>query len=160
MDLCGHNVLFPLLALCIQPACVTAHGAARHVDLLGLPVNLGVVLMEPGEAQDHALLAQLCDHKLSALCMPVVPEDDICNLADCTTLIGCSVNIVDWDWPSERTCGDVICTCPFSIHKQSRCTTVNQQSNAAFDTGVCGLDFNVDVKRVGAGSGGDDVPMR
>ena len=92
--------------------------------------------------------------------MPVVLEDDICNLVDCTTLIGCSVDVVDWDWPSEHACGDVICACPFGIHKQSCFTTVNQQPSAAFDTGVCGLDFNIDVKGVGAGSGGDDVPTR
>jgi hypothetical protein len=77
MDLCGCNVLFPSLALCIQPAHVAAHGTVQHADLFGLPVNLGVVLTEPGKAQDHALLAQLYDHKLSVLHMPFVPEDDI-----------------------------------------------------------------------------------
>src|SRR3979490_2648699 len=30
---------------------------SRHLDLLRLPVNLGVVLAKPGEAEDHALLA-------------------------------------------------------------------------------------------------------
>jgi len=125
--------------------------SVQHV--LGLPVNLRVVLTEPGEAQDHALLAQLRDHKLSAFHMPIVPEDDICNLVDCTTLIGCSIDIVDWDLLSE-------CACPFDIHKQPCCTAVNQQPSAAFDTSVCGLDFNVNVKGVGTGSGGDDVPMR
>jgi hypothetical protein len=159
-DLCGHNALFPSLTLCIQPACVTARRAAQHVDLLGLPVNLGVVLAEPGEAQDHALLAQLCNCKLSALCMPIVPEDDICNPVDCTALIGCSIDIVDWDWPSECAHGDIICTCPFGIHKQPHCTTVDQQPSAVFDTSVCGLDFNVDVKGVGTRSGGNDVPTR
>jgi len=159
-DLCGRNVLFPSLVFCIQPACVTVHGAAQHVDLFGLPVNLRVVLADPGEAQDHALLAQLHDHKLSVLCMPIVPEDDIHNLMDCTTLIGCSIDIVYWDWPSEHTCGDIICMCPFGIHKQPHCTAVNQQPSAAFDTSVHGLNFNVNVKGVGAGSGGNDVPTR
>jgi len=118
------------------------------------------VLVEPGEAQDHALLAQLRDCKLSVLHMPIVPEDDICNLADCTALVGCSIDVVDRDWPSEHMCGDVICACPFGIHKQPCCTTVNQQPSAAFDTGVRGLDFNIDVKGVGTGSGGNNVPMR
>src|SRR3981189_3781417 len=42
--------------------CFCAAGQAlrwtsRHPDLLCLPVNLGVVLAQPGEAEDHALLA-------------------------------------------------------------------------------------------------------
>jgi len=159
-DLCSRNVLFSSLMLCIQPAHVAVCGTARHVDLFGLPVNLRVVLTEPGEAQDHALLAQLHDHKLSPLCMPIVLEDDICNLADCTALVGCSINVVDQDWSCEHMRGDIICTCPFSIHKQSCCTTINKQLSAAFDTSVRGLNFNIDVKGVGAGSGGNDVLMR
>ena len=158
-DLCGRNVLFPSLMFCIQPACVTVHGAAQHVDLFGFPVNLRVVLADPGEAQDHALLAQLHDRKLSVLCMPIVPEDDIRNLTDCTTLIGCSIDVIDWDQLCERTRGDIICACPFGVHEQSRCTAVDKQLSAAFDTGVRGFNFNIDVEGVGAGSGGNDILM-
>ena len=105
------------------------------------------------------MLAQLRDRKLSALCMSIVPEDDIRNLADCTALIGCSIDVVDWDWPCECVCGDIICACPFSIHEQSHCTTVDKRLSAAFDTSVRGLDFNIEVKGVGAGSGGNDILM-
>ena len=91
--------------------------------------------------------------------MSIVLEDDICNLADCTALIGGSIDVIDWDQPCERACGDIICTCPFGVHEQSHCTAVNKQLSAAFDTGVHGFNFNIDVEGVGAGSGGNDILM-
>src|SRR3981189_3736455 len=35
----------------------TLRRTSRHPDLLCLPVDLGVVLAKPGEAEDHALFA-------------------------------------------------------------------------------------------------------
>jgi len=91
--------------------------------------------------------------------MSVVPEDDICDLVDCTALIGRSINVIDWDQPCQRTYGDIICACPFGVHEQSHCTAVDKRLSAAFDTGVRGFNFNVDVEGVGAGSGGNDILM-
>src|SRR3981189_1734581 len=47
-------------------------GASRHPNLLCLPVNLRVVFAEPGEAEDHGLLAQRGDCELGSLCMTIV----------------------------------------------------------------------------------------
>jgi len=91
--------------------------------------------------------------------MSIVPEDDICNPADCTALIGHSIDVIDLDQPCEHACGDIICACPLGVHEQSRCTAVDKRLSAVFDTGVCGFNFNVDVKGVGAGSGGNNILM-
>src|SRR3981189_165162 len=45
------------LALCFGAASRTLRRTSRHPDLLCLPVDLGVVLAQPGEAEDHALFA-------------------------------------------------------------------------------------------------------
>ena len=48
----------------LSPATNAASGQApRHFDLSFYKVNLRIMLLEPGEAQDHALLAQLGDSK-------------------------------------------------------------------------------------------------
>src|SRR3979490_3125050 len=45
------------LALRLGAASRALRRTSRHPDLLCLPVNLGVVLAKPGEAEDHALFA-------------------------------------------------------------------------------------------------------
>src|SRR3981189_3661130 len=45
---------------------------SRHPNLFCLPVNLRVVFAEPGEAEDHGLLAQRGDCELGSLCMTIV----------------------------------------------------------------------------------------
>src|SRR3981189_1378893 len=70
---------------------------SRHSNLLRLPVNFGVVLTEPGEAEDHTLLAQQGDCKLGLLCMPLVAQYDICDFGNRTCFVGRSIDIVDGD---------------------------------------------------------------
>jgi hypothetical protein len=41
--------------------------ATRHLDILCLPVDLQVVIVQPIVSQDQALLPKMCDGKLFAL---------------------------------------------------------------------------------------------
>src|SRR3979490_2696460 len=74
MDLCRCDVFRLALDLCFGAASRTLRWTSRHPNLLRLPVNFGVVLAEPGEAEDHTLLAQRGDCELGSLCMPLVAQ--------------------------------------------------------------------------------------
>jgi hypothetical protein len=39
----------------------------RHLDLLGLPIDLQIVIAQPVVAKNDALLAKASDHKLGVL---------------------------------------------------------------------------------------------
>jgi hypothetical protein len=70
----------------------------QHDIQTSLVCQLILGLCSQSQVKPRIMLAQLHDHKFSTLYMPIVSEDNVCDLTDCTALIGCSINIVDWDW--------------------------------------------------------------
>src|SRR3981189_3721380 len=58
MNLSSRGAFCLALDLRFGAAGRTLRWTSEHPNLLRLPVDLGVALAEPGEAEDHALLAQ------------------------------------------------------------------------------------------------------
>jgi hypothetical protein len=139
------------LDFCFGAAGRTLWGTSRHLNLLHLPVNLGVVLAKPGEAEDHALLAQQGDCKLGSLCMAFVAQYDICDLGDSACFVRGSVDIVDWDRGGEMTGGDVAQADILSVDEQAGGTTVNECVCVALHRHVRHLNLDVDTERVFTG---------
>jgi acyl-coenzyme A thioesterase PaaI-like protein len=108
MDLSSGGAFCLALDLCFGAASRALRRTSRHLNLLHLPVNLQIVFVEPGKAQDHVLLAQRCDRKLGSLCMAFVAQDNVCNLGDSDCLIRGSVDVLDGDGGGETTAGDVV----------------------------------------------------
>jgi hypothetical protein len=67
--------------------------ASAHLDLLGIPVDLGVVLPEPGVPEDESLLAKPGDSELNSLTVTLVTEDQSRDISDEAGLIGRAVHI-------------------------------------------------------------------
>jgi hypothetical protein len=67
--------------------------ASAHLDLPGIPVDLGVMLPEPGVPEDEFLLAEPSDGELNSLAVTLVMEDQSCNISDEASLIGRAVHI-------------------------------------------------------------------
>jgi hypothetical protein len=49
------------LDLC--PACMAFVWAAAHADLSGVPINLRIVLLEPGESENYVRFPEIGDCK-------------------------------------------------------------------------------------------------
>jgi hypothetical protein len=71
--------------------------ASAHLDLPGIPVDLGVVLPEPGVPEDELLLAEPSDSELNSLAVTLVTEDQSCDVSDEAGLIGRAIHIEYWD---------------------------------------------------------------
>jgi len=56
-------------------------GALVHLDFSSLPINLWVVVLEPGIAKDHALLSEARDSEEHPFRVDFVMEDYCYNLA-------------------------------------------------------------------------------
>jgi hypothetical protein len=102
MDLCHCYVFRLVFDLRFGTASRALWGTSRHPDLFSLPVDLRVVLVEPGEAEDHGLLAQRGDCELGLLCMALVAQDNICDFSDGTCFVGSAIDIVDRDGAVRR----------------------------------------------------------
>ena len=96
---CGvflFRIPFPLaLSLTANAAAWKASG---HLDALGAEVNLWIVLVQPGEAEYHTLLAKLGDSKQDAFGVLVVGHDHIDHFVNAPSLVGSSVHIVNRNW--------------------------------------------------------------
>jgi len=95
---------FGVLPLCILfcfSVGLTADTAAReasgHFDGSGAEVDLRIVLVQPGEAEYHALLAEAGDCEQNTLGMSVVGHDHVDDFADAPGLIKHSIHVVNRD---------------------------------------------------------------
>jgi len=77
-------------------ASFALRGALVHLYFFSLPIDLQVVVLEPGISEDHALLSKAGDSKEYPLRVGFVIEDYIHHFRDLTCLIGGAVHIVHW----------------------------------------------------------------
>jgi len=72
----------------------TSRGASVHLYFSGLPIDLWVVVLEPGVAKDHALLSETGDSKEHPYGVSFVTEDYIHHFGNLTHLIRRAVHVV------------------------------------------------------------------
>ena len=72
-------------------AFFTLKGALVHTYLSGLPIDLWVVVLEPGIAKDHALFSETEDSKKRPFGVSFVMEDYIHHFRDLICLVGGAV---------------------------------------------------------------------
>jgi len=77
-------------------ASFTSRGALVHLYFSGLPIDLQVVVLKPGIAEDHALLSEAGEGKEHPFRVGFVTEDYIYNFRDLTCFIGGAIHIVHW----------------------------------------------------------------
>ena len=97
LDKMVYPLLFLLLFLYVRYTRVAFVWTPTHHYLLGLPVNLWVMLLEPSKSEDDVLFPKVSDCKGCAFHMSVIPENCVNNFHDQTCLVASSINIEDWD---------------------------------------------------------------
>ena len=72
-------------------AFFTLRGALVHMYLSSLPIDLWVMVLEPGIAKDHALLSETRDSEEHSFRVSFVTEDYIHHFRDLICLVGGAV---------------------------------------------------------------------
>ena len=67
-----------------------------HTYLSSLPIDLQVVVLEPGVTKDHALLSKTGDSEERPFRVGFVTEDYVHHFRDLTGLVGGAVHIKYW----------------------------------------------------------------
>jgi len=75
-------------------ASFTSRWASVHLDFSGLPIDLQIVVLKPGIAEDHALLSEARDSEECPFGVGLVVEDYIYHFGNLTCLVGEAVHIV------------------------------------------------------------------
>ena len=128
---------------------VTFVWTAAHGHLLGLPVDLWVVLLEPGEAQDDILLSQAGDCEGGAFRVVIESEDCIHNLHNGARFIWSAIYIVDWNGMDEFLSGEAVAFHITPVHELTHGTTVHKGWTRFDFSGVCGLHSHFDDQGFG-----------
>jgi hypothetical protein len=66
----------------------------------------------------------------------LIAQDDVGYVCDCAGVICSAIDIVNWDWVGEGTCGDVIELCSLDVDEASSSTAVNEGLCALFDHSI------------------------
>ena len=82
LDKAVYLSLFLSLFLHVCSACVAFVRALTHHYFLSLPVNLQVMLLEPGKPKDDVLFPKVSDCKGHAFRMSIILENCVNNFRD------------------------------------------------------------------------------
>jgi len=77
-------------------AFFTLRRASVHLYFSGLPIDLQVVVLEPGITEDHVLPSKTGDSKEHPFRVGFVMENYVYHFGDLTYLIGGAVHVVHW----------------------------------------------------------------
>lgn len=129
----GLGRRFPLV-----PALLAASGAPRELHLLGLPIDLGIVLLEPGVPEDRVLPPEIGDCQENPLCVTSVPEDHIHNFSDQSSLVRGAINIEYGDRSGEALGCNPVSGNKVPVDERPGGSAVNKGSGAYLGTRVGG----------------------
>jgi len=129
--------ILPFCVLFCLAVSLTADTAVReasgHFDRSGAEVDLRIVLVQPGEPEYHALLAEAGDCEQNAFGVSVVGHDHVDDFADASGLVKCSIHVVNWDQLGQLA-GRKLCS-------GDEVLVDEVSSGASIDHGLCGCFF-------------------
>jgi len=83
-------------------ASFTLRRASVHLYFSGLPIDLQVMVLEPGITEDHVLLSEAGDSEERPFRVGFVAEDYIYNFRDLACLVGGAICKGNWAQDSRR----------------------------------------------------------
>ena len=139
---------------------VTFVWTVAHGHLLGLPVDLQVVLLELGEAQDDILLSQAGDCKRGVFRVVIKLENCIHNLRNGAHFVWSANYVVDCNGMDEFLSGEAVAFHIAPVHELTHGITVYKGWTGFDFSGICGLDSHFDDQGFGTWSGCNYIPLQ
>jgi len=112
-----------------------------HLYFSGLPIDLQVVVLEPGITEDHVLLSKARDSKEHPFGVSFVTENYVYNFGDLACLVGRAVHVVHWYWARDALGVNIFHTDKVLIYEVARSSRVQKRFDGMHLAGVCGADF-------------------
>jgi len=129
------------LFLSYHAASFTSRGASVHLYFSGLPIDLRVVVLEPGITEDHVLLSKAGDSEERSFRVGFVAEDYIYNFGDPACFVGGTVYVVHWYGARDAPSVNTFRLYEVSIYEVACSSGVQKRFDGVHLAGVCGADF-------------------
>jgi len=137
-------------------ASFTSRRASVHLYFSGLPIDLQVVVLEPGITKDHVLLSEAGDSEEHPFGVGFVAEDYVYNFGDLACLVGGTVHVVHRYGARDAPSVNTFCLDKVSIYEVARSSGVQKRFDGVHLASVCGADFYWEDNRRSAGVEGID----
>jgi len=144
------------LFLSYHTASFTSRRASVHLYFSGLPIDLQVVVLEPGITEDHVLLSEAGDSEERPFGVGFVAKDYVYNFGDLACLVGGTVHIVHRYGARDAPSVNAFRPDEVSIYEVAHSSRVQKRFNGVHLAGVCGADFYWEDDRRSAGVKGID----
>jgi len=82
-------------------ASFTSRRALVHLHFSSLPIDLRVVVLEPGITEDHILPSEAGDSEEHPFGVGFVMKNYIYHFGDLTCLVGGAIHVVYWYWARD-----------------------------------------------------------
>ena len=136
--------LYPLLQrlfLSYHTASFTSRRISVHLHFSSLPIDLQVVVLEPGITESHVLPSEAKDSEGCPFEVGFVTENYIYYFGDLTCLVRGAVYIVCWYGARDAPGVNTFHSDEVSVYEVARSSRVQKHLNRMHLTGVCGADF-------------------
>jgi len=144
------------LFLSYHTASFTSRRASVHLYFSGLPIDLRVVVFEPGITEDHVLLSEAGDSEEGPFGVGFVAKDYVYNFGDLACLVGGTVHVVHRYGARDASSVNTFRPDEVSIYEVARSSGVQKRFNGVHLAGVSGADFYWEDDRRSAGVKGID----
>jgi len=129
------------LFLSYHTASFASRRTSVHLYFSGLPIDLRVVVLEPGITEDHVLPSEAGDSEEHPFGVGFVTENYVYHFRDLTCLVGGAVHIVH-QYGARDTLGvNAFCSDEVSIYEVACSPRVQKRLDRMYLAGVCGADF-------------------
>jgi len=122
-------------------ASFTLRRASVHLHFFGLPINLWVVVLEPGITEDYVLLSEAGDSEEHPFGVGFVAEDYVYNFGDLACLVGGAIHIVHQYGARDAPSINTFCMDKVLIYEVACSSGVQKCLDGVHLAGVGGADF-------------------
>jgi len=120
----------------------TLREALVHLYFSGLPIDLGVVVLEPSVAEDHALLSKAGDSEECPFGVGLVMENYVYHFGDLPCFVGGAVHIVHWYGARDALGANTLCTDKIFIYEATHSSGVQKHLDRVYLAGIGGTDLD------------------
>jgi len=116
-------------------------GTSIHLHFSGLPIDLWVVVLEPGVTENHVLPSEARDSEERPFRVGFVIENHVYYFRDLTYLVGGTVHIIHQYGARDAPGVNTFCSDKVSIYKVACSSRIQKRLDGMHLAGVCGADF-------------------
>jgi len=128
-----------------------SRGAPIHLHFSGLPIDLRIMVLEPGVAEDHALLPKVGDGEERPFGVGLITEDYIHHFGDLPRFVRGAVYVEHRYRTRDAPGTDTFCTDKILVYEVAGGSGVQKRFDGMYLAGIGGTDLERQDNRRSAG---------